>query len=319
MRRLSDGAFHSGQDLACEFGLSRASVFNILGQAEKMGLCIHAVPGRGYRLPGRIDWLDCADILKQLGDEAGRFDVRVLDSVDSTNSALMKAALEGAPNGTVIAAEHQFAGRGRRGRTWHATPGGSLTFSVLWRFDGGLQAIAGLSLAVGLAIARVVNRRSAHAAQLKWPNDLIVGYRKLAGVLIEVQGDLDGPSFAVVGVGLNVRLRDAQREGIDQAVIDLDEMGVAIDRNQLLADSLREMRVVVDAFGRQGFAAVRDDWCALDAYAGRPVSLELPGSPSVHGVAAGVDDNGAFLLRGADGALHAYHGGEISLRLKAAR
>lgn len=319
MRRLSDGAFHSGQDLAREFGLSRASVFNVLSQAEALGLRIHAVRGRGYRLPDAIDWLDCAGILDQLGEDAHRFDVRVHESVDSTNSALMSAALAGAADGTAIAAEHQFAGRGRRGRTWRATPGGSLTFSVLWRFEGGLQAIAGLSLAVGLAIARAVNRRSAHPAQLKWPNDLIVGYRKLAGVLIEVQGDLDGPSFAVVGVGLNVRLRDAQREGIDQAVIDLDEMGVIVDRNQLLADCLREMRAVVDAFRQHGFAALRDEWLALDAYAGRPVSLHLPDNLAVQGTAAGVDDSGAFLLRTPEGALQAYNGGEISLRLKAAQ
>lgn len=319
MRRLSGGAFHSGQDLAREFGLSRASVFNVLTQAEALGFRIHAVRGRGYRMPDSVEWLDSPKILQYLGDAASAFDMRVLESVDSTNSCLMTEALAGAAEGTVIAAEHQRAGRGRRGRTWYATPGGSLTFSVLWRFEGGLQAIAGLSLVIGLAVARAVNRHSRYAAQLKWPNDILVGYRKLAGILIEIQGDMHGSAFAVAGVGLNVHIRDSQREEINQAVIDLGEMSVGIGRNQLLADCLREMRTLVDVFRLQGFAAVREDWLALDAYAGKPVSLHLPDNQSIVGTAVGVDAGGAFLLRSADGNVHAYNGGEISLRLEPRR
>ncbi len=315
MRRLSDGAFHSGQDLAREFGLSRASVFNVLTQAESLGLTIHAVRGRGYRLPDPVEWLAHADIARHLGELNAAYDVRILESVDSTNSLLMAEALRGACDGTVVAAEHQHAGRGRRGRAWYAAPGGSLTFSVLWRFDGGLQAISGLSLAVGLAVARAINRHSRHPARLKWPNDVLVDYRKLAGILIEVQGDMHGTAFAVAGVGLNVRLRESQRDRIDQAVIDLDEMGVAAGRNRLLADCLRELHAVVGVFRQHGFAALLAEWLALDAYKGRAVSLHLPDSQKMQGIAAGVDATGAFMLRTSDGAQHAYSGGEISLRL----
>lgn len=315
LRRLSTGGFHSGQDLAAEFRLSRASIFYVLKQAAEMGLKVHAVRGRGYCIPDPIEWLDRAAIDRHLHDSADIYDVHILDSVDSTNTALMAAANDGARTGTVFCAEHQHAGKGRRGRTWHAALGGSLTFSVLWRVEGGLQSLAGLSLAVGLAIARAVNRHSRYSARLKWPNDVLVDYRKLAGILVEVQGDMNGPAFAVIGVGLNVKLNDAQRDAVDQALVDMAELGVTMGRNQLLADCLAELDRVLNVFGKRGFAALRDDWLALDAYAERPVVLHLPQASSVSGRAAGVDATGAFLLRDTHGRVSAFNGGEISLRL----
>ena len=319
LRRLSDGRFHSGQALADECGLSRTSIFNALAQAESMGLTIHAVRGRGYRMPESVEWLDGVVIANNLGTAAADYSIHVVDSVDSTNTAVMTAALGGAADGTLFCAEHQTAGRGRRGRQWYSALGSSLTFSVLWRFDTGLQSLAGLSLVVGLAIARAVNAHSRHTARVKWPNDILVDYRKLAGILIEVQGDMHGAAFAVVGVGLNVRLNETQRDAVDQAVVDLAEMGVTVGRNRLLADCLLELHAAIRVFRQHGFAALRGDWLALDAYAGRAVALALPDARSVHGVACGVDETGAFLLRDAQSRLNPYSGGEISLRLDGTR
>lgn len=284
-----------------------------------MGLTLHAVRGRGYRMPEAVEWLDRDAVAANLGASADAYTIEVLDSVDSTNNALMAAALNGAADGTLYCAEHQHGGKGRRGRRWHSVPGGSLTFSVLWRFETGLQSLAGLSLAVGLAIARAVNRHSRHPARLKWPNDVLVDFRKLAGILVEVQGDMHGAALAVVGIGMNVRLNEAQRNAVDQAVVDLAEMGVTVGRNQMLADCLRELHAVLTLFRQHGFAAMREDWMALDAYAGRAVALSLPDSRTIQGVASGVDKTGAFLLRDAPSSLTAYSGGEISLRLDNAR
>lgn len=315
---MSDGRFHSGQALAHEFNLSRSSIFNALAQAESMGLAIHAVRGRGYRMPEPVEWLDGVTVADHLGTVAEAYTIHVHDSVDSTNAALMAAALSGAADGTLICTEHQQSGKGRRGRQWHSVLGGSLTFSVLWRFENGLQSLSGLSLAVGLAIARAVNRHSRHPVRLKWPNDVLVDYRKLAGILVEVQGDMHGAAFAVVGVGLNVRMSGAQRDAVDQAVVDLAEMGVAVGRNRLLADCLLELHAVSSLFRQHGFAPLREDWLKLDAYAGRAVALALPDARSVRGMASGVDETGAFLLRDAQATLRPYSGGEISLRLDAA-
>lgn len=302
--------------MAIEFGLSRASVFNVIRQAEALGVTIHAVRGKGYKLPDAVEWMDADVITRLLGEAASAFDIQIKNSVASTNSALMVAALSSASDGSVLCAEHQYAGKGRRGRQWLSVLGGSLTFSVLLRFERGLQSMGGLSLVAGMAVARAVNRHSRHPARLKWPNDILVGYRKLAGILVEVQGDMNGSAFAIVGVGLNVRLSDAQREGIDQGVIDLAEMGVTVGRNQLLADCLRELHVTLNIFREQGFSALRDEWMAMDAYSGKEVSLLLPNTLAVHGVDCGVDDTGALLLSGGNATPTAYSGGEISLRLR---
>lgn len=281
-----------------------------------MGFSVHAVRGRGYRLADPLEWLDADAIARELAECSDAYAIQIHDSLASTNAHLMAAALQGAAAGTLVCAEHQSAGKGRRGRAWHSVPGGSLTFSVLWRFDQGLQSMAGLSLAVGLAIARAVNRHAPHPVQLKWPNDVLAGYRKLAGVLVEVQGDPHGAAFAVVGVGLNLRLRGAQRDAIDRAVVDLAELGITAGRNRILADCLRELYAVAQQFRAGGFAALREEWLALDAYAGRAVRLGLAEGQAVTGVAAGVDDAGALLLREADGNARAYSGGELSLRLE---
>ncbi len=280
-----------------------------------MGLTVHAVRGRGYRLPEPVEWLDPLEVNSHLAPAARVYDLRMVDSVDSTNTALMGAALAGAADGTVLCAEHQVAGRGRRGRQWHGVVGGSLTFSVLCRFDRGLQALAGLSLAAGLAVARAVNRYGVAQSRLKWPNDVLVDYRKLGGILVEVQGDMDSAAFAVVGIGLNVSLGNKQRDAVEQAVVDLAEMDVSVGRNRLLATCLEEWHAVLTRFRERGFADLRADWTALDAYAGKAVRLQMPDSRDVHGVAAGVDQTGAFLLRDPQGDLKAFHGGEISLRL----
>ena len=315
LRHLADGRFYSGQALAQQFGISRASICNLVHTAKTLGLNIHAVQGRGYQLVLSPTWLDHAKIVAALGYTADHYHIRILDAVDSTNSVLMHAAEAGAPDGSVVCTEYQFAGRGRRGRQWHSILGGSLAFSVLWRFEEGIAALVGLSLAVGVAIARALNRFSRFPVKLKWPNDVLVDYRKLAGILVEIQGDIQGPSFAVVGIGLNVNLPAVQRDSIDQAVIDLEEMQVRVDRNILLASCLVELKAVMNVMREQGFAALRDEWEAHHAHAGQSVSLLLPDRQVVTGTALGIDDSGAFLLQSENGTRMAYNGGDIRLRL----
>jgi len=314
LRQLSDGRFHSGQALAEKFGLSRASVCNAFALAQQMGIRIHAVQGRGYRLAYQVEWLDQEAVQGLLGDLRHQYQLKMVDVVDSTSVALMRDAMAGARSGSVLCAEHQFQGKGRRGREWRSVLGGSLTFSVLWRFEQGIQEISGLSLAVGLAVARAVNRFSVHKVSLKWPNDILLDYRKLAGILVEVQGDLHGSSFAVVGIGLNVNLAPEYRDEIDQAVVDLAEMGVTTGRNQLLAACLEELDQVVGVLREQGFSALREDWMHLDAYAGHRVNLSMPDGRTLTGHADGIDETGGFVLRDAQGHQRVYSGGEIRLR-----
>ena len=314
LKRLADGEFHSGEALARALEVSRASVWHAVRELETAGLEIYKVHGRGYRLEQPLALLDRSAIERQLGADAGRFTLDIRDTVDSTNTRLLELAAAGAASGTVLAVEWQPGGRGRLGRVWHAGMGEALTFSLLWRFTRGAGALSGLSLAVGSALARALEAEGAAAIGLKWPNDLLWRGRKLAGILIELAGDALGPTAAVIGVGVNVRLSDATRARIGQPAADLETVcGAAPDRNRLLARTLSGFAATLDTFGREGFAPLRAEWQRRHAHQGKRVTLTFPDGSRQAGRAAGVAEDGSFLLETRAGTKR-YHSGEIGLR-----
>ena len=314
LRLLSDGNFRSGEEIAQTLGVSRASVWNALQAAEEHGLEIYKVRGRGYCLQQPIEWLDRERILAALGDKAERFQLEISDTVDSTNQQLAQRISTDTAQATVLAAELQTHGRGRRGRIWHTALGGGLAFSLRWRFDQGPAALSGLSLAIGVAMIRALRRAGIAGTELKWPNDVLHNYRKLAGILIEVQGDMLGPSTAVIGIGLNLQLADATKELIDQAVVDVRTVtGSPPQRNLLFAQLLGELADVLEIFEKQGFAALRDEWIEYHAYQGKPVQLLMPDGSKREGEVLGVSEDGSLLVFG-DGTTQRFASGEISLR-----
>jgi BirA family biotin operon repressor/biotin-[acetyl-CoA-carboxylase] ligase len=312
LRLLADGEFHSGETMARSLAVSRASVWNALHALDQVGLAVFKVRGRGYRLAQALNLLDGAQVAHYLAGHAQRFAVEVLTSTESTNTLLLQRATAGAPAGSVIAAEWQTQGRGRRGRVWHAMPGAALTFSVLWRFQQGAGFLSGLSLAVGVALVRALDRLGIKDARLKWPNDVWWHDSKLAGILIEMHGDMLGPSAAVIGIGLNCRMPDILRSRIDQAATDLETAsGTTLDRNRVLAALLVELESVLDAFARDGFAPLRDEWQRYHVFHGKRVRLVMPDGASMTGVVQGVAEDGALLLESHNGARRLY-GGEVS-------
>jgi BirA family biotin operon repressor/biotin-[acetyl-CoA-carboxylase] ligase len=314
LQRLAEGDFRSGEALAAAAGVTRAAVWLAVRELEALGVVIYKVRGRGYRLAHPFAPLDRAAVERHLGAHARRFTLDIRGSADSTNTLLLREAAAGAPSGKVVAVEWQSAGRGRRGRAWHAGVGEALAFSLLWRFERGAGALSGLSLAVGVALARALRDRGAADIALKWPNDVLWRGRKLAGILIELAGDALGPTAAVIGVGVNVRLSDATRARIGQPAADLEAAcGEAPDRNRLLADVLARLADVLDDFGRDGFPPLRGEWQRWHAYRDRPVVLQLPDGTRAQGLARGVAEDGSFLLETRAG-VKRYHGGEISLR-----
>lgn len=323
MRQLSDGAFHSGEDLAATVGLTRARVSQLLKQAETAGLSLERVRGLGYRLTAAPDFLDADAVRVALRDIATKgsgypaLDVEVVDQIGSTSTELLRRSQRKDIHGTVLAAEWQTAGRGRRGKPWAAVAGGSLTFSLGWQFEQGAGFLAGLSLAVGVSVVRALEAEGLAGVELKWPNDLIHKHLKVGGILVELNGDALGPSVVVVGVGLNVRLPAEIRRDIEQPVSDLTTVAgrgaPAIDRNRLLARVSLELASTLEAYARAGFPPFAAEWQRRHAYQGKPVKLLLPDGASVKGTVAGVDSTGALVL--ADGPRRArFLAGEISLR-----
>lgn len=313
LRRLADGRFHSGADVARELGRSRASLSEALKHAPGLGVEIFSVRGKGYRLAEPIEFLDTAVIGRRLAGTGIRLEV--VDEVDSTSTSLLERAAAGAPSGTCLAAEWQSAGRGRRGRSWVSSLGGSLTFSLLWRFERGAGHLAGLSLAVGVAVARALASCGVARVQVKWPNDVVADFRKLAGILVETSGEMQGPSVAVIGVGINYRLGERTLDRIDQPVTDVARQAPQPPtRSALLAAVLAELSIVLADFEASGFASVRDAWRALHAYHGRKVRVIPPREPAFDGEVTDVAPDGALVVSLADGRVVNLSSAEISLR-----
>jgi BirA family transcriptional regulator, biotin operon repressor / biotin---[acetyl-CoA-carboxylase] ligase len=314
---LADGEFRSGQELADVMGVSRTAVWKQVNRVvAEWDITVEAVKGKGYRIPGGFDLLDDAQIREALDarplDLLSRLDI--LDRVDSTNAEVLRRAEQGGSSGLVCTAEQQTAGRGRRGRSWVSPYGSNLYLSLLWEFSQGAAALEGLSLAVGVGVARALRACDIPDVRLKWPNDILHGGAKLGGILLEMSGDAAGSCRVVIGVGLNVAMPKAAAASIEQAWTDIRAITPTPepDRNSLLAALLNELLPLAADFEQEGFGYWREQWQALDAFADTPVVLTT-GSGQLAGVARGVDERGALQLETAGG-IQAIYGGEISLR-----
>jgi BirA family transcriptional regulator, biotin operon repressor / biotin---[acetyl-CoA-carboxylase] ligase len=314
LQHLADGDFHSGEALAQHFNVTRATIFNAITHAQEMGVEVFSVRGRGYKLPKPVTMLDAAQVLQAVGIEREWFNLEILDEVGSTNTYLMQQSAKGAAHATCVVTHIQTHGKGRRGRTWVSQLGASLTFSLLWRFQCGAVALSGLSLAVGVALIRALNDLSVQGIQLKWPNDVLVGGKKLAGILIELQGDMEGPSAAVIGIGINLNLPREVIKNIDQPAIDLASIHTEeINQSELLGTILKHLSNVLKDFEQQGFVAVREEWLSYHAYQNKTVRMLMPNGTEVLGEAMGVAEDGILMVKTALG-VQRFSAGEISLR-----
>jgi BirA family biotin operon repressor/biotin-[acetyl-CoA-carboxylase] ligase len=314
LRHLADGEYHSGAALARALDVTRGTIWNAVRVLDAAGLDVQRTRGRGYRLSRGLSMLERDAILRHAGKAAARLSVEICGVVDSTNTVLVQRAAIGAPTGSVLAAELQSSGRGRMGRAWHANIGGALTFSLLWRFVQGASGLGGLSLAAGVALMRALAQLGAKDPQLKWPNDIVWHGRKVAGMLVEMQGDALGPSTVVIGIGLNIRLSDVLEKRIDQPVTDLETVcSRELDRNAVLGAILGQLVPALEQFAERGFAPMREEWERYHAHQGREVTVRLPSGDTQTGVARGVADDGALLFESGK-AVRRLHSGEISLR-----
>lgn len=311
LQALRDGQFHSGTGLGRELGISRAAVWKAVHKLQsEWALQIDAVSGRGYRLAESIGLLDAGRIRQASGLGPQLAALEILLATDSTNRRLLQAAAAGASSGTVILAEHQSAGRGRRGRRWESPFGRNLYLSLLWEFEAAASRLAGLSLAVAIAVVRALEAAGLSGLGLKWPNDVWWQERKLAGILLEMRGEVSGPWQVAIGIGLNVNMCGI---GMDPAWVDVQTIqGAPADRDLLAGRLLAELFAVLARFQHDGLTPLLPEWRARDVSRNRPVALQFP-DRTLHGVARGINGDGALLLE-SDGIVKPWHAGEVSLR-----
>ena len=317
---LSDGKWHSGEDLGAHFNVSRAAIWKQLKQLQTAGVALESERGKGYCLSNPVQLLDTAGINTALTAQAqsklASLDVEF--SIPSTNSMAMQRIEQVGDDknysGHVIFAEQQTAGRGRRGRTWVSPLGRNIYTSTIWRFSAGASALSGLSLAVGVAIVKALECLGYKGIGLKWPNDLLWQGKKLGGILLEISGDAAGPCHVVVGIGLNVSMSDQQAtDDIDQPWVDLASINnQPINKNAIAAGLLNQLLPMLDRFEADGFEPLLQDWLDRDAYLGSDIVLKI-GADKLLGKQVGVKTDGSLCIETADG-LRTFNGGEVSLR-----
>jgi BirA family biotin operon repressor/biotin-[acetyl-CoA-carboxylase] ligase len=318
LMQLADGRLHSGERLAQALGVSRAAVWKGIERLRMRGIEIEAVPRRGYKLPDAVELLEERAIRAAVaGDRMHRLrSLDVLFDVDSTNTRLLAGGPPPPGCADVVLSELQHAGRGRRGRRWIAPFGGSIALSMSWSFTDASRANPALSLCVGVAIARALERAGALGIGLKWPNDIWFNDRKMGGILIEVRAEAGGPAHVVIGIGLNVRLGPGMRAEIEasgvKAAAVADACTAPLSRNFIAGAIIDALLSMLADFERDGFAGFREAWTALDALRDRPAQV-LMGEAVICGTARGVDAHGALRLE-RDGRLQEFVSGEVSLR-----
>lgn len=318
LQLLADGRFHSGTELAKVLCVSRTAVWKHLQSLNELGLELVAVSGKGYKLQQSLQLLDQQRICEQLTPivKALLTKTEIHPIIDSTNAYLMNLAQHTAATGQVCLAEYQTAGKGRRGRSWISPFGHNIYLSLLWRYQNGPGTLAGLSLAVGVAVVKALTMAGVEEVGLKWPNDIYWRGRKLAGILIEVSGESSGPCHAVIGLGLNLYLPQQQSEFIEQAWVDLQQiMGEKViqQRNYLVTLLLNKIVPVVADFESQSLQSVVAEWRRFDCMLGKQATLFI-GEQSFTGTVRGVDDQGLLLLEESGGKTRAFASGEVSFR-----
>ena len=314
--RLAAGGM-SGDALAREAGVTRAAIWKRIQALRAAGMDIEARPGHGYALARAPDLLDAAVLRAALPVPVAATlgSLEVAWSLDSTNTELLRRPPAAAP--MALLAERQTAGRGRLGRSWSSPLGAQVCLSVRRGFEGGLARLGGLSLVAGVAVAEALRAQGFAQVGLKWPNDLVAGDRKLAGLLVEGGGEHAGPVQAVVGIGINVCLPEAGAAAIDQPWTDLARLaGYAgpPSRTAIAAAVLAALLPALDAFDRDGLAPFLPRYAALDALAGRQVGVLSAGRDTVTGLAAGLAADGGLRVRTDTGEERIFHAGEVSVR-----
>ncbi len=304
---LSDGEYHSGQKIADELSVSRAYIWKLIQQLQAYGLELESVSGKGYI------WQSPSSLLS---DNKFLLALKALDvnynyflATDSTNQKLK----ENFKDKALVVAEYQTSGRGRRGRNWSSPMATNLYCSYGWKTELPVQQMGGLSLIVGISIVEALERIGFKNLQLKWPNDVRVQQKKLAGVLVELNGDASGDLEVVTGIGLNINMQTEQR-AIEQDWTSLSKLnGKPIERQGVLLTILQQLQINLEKFEQLGFVFFQEIWNRYDESFEQAVEI-IRGKDSIKGIAKGVDQVGALLLE-RNGVLETVYAGEVSLRV----
>lgn len=303
---LANEQFVSGEMLAQLIGVSRTAIANHISALEEYGVDIYSVKGKGYKLVNPVSLVDEDKLTEATNNRCFYF-----NELASTNAFLLKH-IDELESGDLCVSEYQSAGRGRRGRTWLSPYGCHVYTSMFWSFPQGMAQAMGLSLVVACSLVKVLETFNVDGLGVKWPNDIYLNGKKLAGVLVEMSGQTDSECNVVIGIGINMAMPNAQGDAIDQPWSDLSELDSKPNKTDLVIALQKQLQADLRLFEAQGLAAFMMRWQAADLFLNEAVTLSMANN-QVAGICKGIDEKGSILLETNQG-IEAYVGGEISLR-----
>ena len=307
-------SYVSGQELCRKLGVSRTAVWKNIRSLQEDGYEIEAVTNRGYRLAGVPDTIAEEEVASRLQTERMGRQIRYFSRIDSTNQYAKRIAEEGAPDGTLIIADEQTAGKGRSGRTWVTPPAEAIAFTLLLRPKLSPDRISMVTLVMGLAVTNAVNSLYGVSAGIKWPNDVVIKGRKLCGILTEMSAEVRQVNYIVIGVGINANLTSFPEEIREIATSLRLELGCDINRAELIARVMTEFERLYAEFEAQGdLGAVMQEYNELCLNAGSKVRVLDPNGEYT-GTSRGINSMGELLVETEDGKMQEVYAGEVSVR-----
>jgi len=314
LRAAGDGSV-SGADLSQELGVSRAAIWARIEALRSLGYDIEASPHLGYRLLDAPDVLHADDLISRLGETKviGR-DIRVFEETTSTNDIVEKLAHDGVKEGVAVFAEMQSKGRGRLGRRWISPAKKGLWFSILLRPNMRPPETTQLTVAAATGVRRAIEKFTGLKPAIKWPNDILFGEKKAAGILMEMSAELDRVKYIILGIGVDVNVNAGEfpPELRKTATSIKTELGKPVSRPELAVAILRELDHDYGRITSGQFAAVADEWENHGTTLGNDVVIRT-GDRQIRGRAESLDEDGALLLRTVHGHLERIVGGDVTL------
>jgi BirA family biotin operon repressor/biotin-[acetyl-CoA-carboxylase] ligase len=318
LQLLTSGEYVSGEKIGHKLGISRMAVSKAIKRLKENDVPVTSVSGRGYRLQRDYQLLD-RQRMEKLLDQQGLHgcELHVLESVASTSDYLLDLDQKSGVNVSVCLTEEQAQGRGRRERSWVATPYRNIIMSIACQFENGMADLSGLGVVAGISIIEVLHTFGLdEEIGLKWPNDIVWQDRKLGGLLIDVKGEHDGPCRAVLGFGLNLSLSESDADALDQPFTTLEEIhDEPIDRNALIVDLIVGLAGMLQSYPSKGISHWHEAWQFHDRLYQRPVTV-IRGDESIIGTALGINEQGGLMVSQENGEAMHFYSGEVSLRIR---
>jgi len=311
--KAQKGNWVSGEYLSAELNVTRAAVWKHISGLKAADYLIDSVPRKGYRLKRTSPKLLPEEIREGLQTQVfGRGEIAHLDEAHSTNQVAKDLALRGAPEGSIVLAERQTEGRGRRGRVWFSPPEGGIYLTVLLRPRIPPGDAPRITLLTGVALAECLLESTNLSVTIKWPNDILLKGRKLAGILTELSAEMDAVNYVLVGVGINVNIERFPAGLEETATSVMIETGSAFSRVAIIRDFLNRFEDCYLEFGREGFERVLGRWKELSHLLGHFIVVETI-RDRYEGKVEDVDEDAALILRDNEGRRRRIISGDIAL------